>query len=109
MAPIWRVGLVMNRPVAAAEPSMDEILASIRKIIAEEPIGTRPGPDRRSPLPELKPSSLRGEANESSLEAPGISDAVSGRLAAAHRARRLRKHERSGREPGIPARNERGN
>lgn len=30
-----------NKPV---EPSMEEILASIRKIIAEEPIGTRPDP-----------------------------------------------------------------
>jgi uncharacterized protein len=53
-----------NKPV---EPSMEEILASIRKIIAEEPIGTRPDPvnqhaakasprsdatQRRSPAPE---------------------------------------------------------
>jgi cell pole-organizing protein PopZ len=53
-----------NKPV---EPSMEEILASIRKIIAEEPIGTRPDPvnhqtakasprldagPRRSPAPE---------------------------------------------------------
>lgn len=53
-----------NKPV---EPSMEEILASIRKIIAEEPIGTRPDPvnhhaaktsprldvaAKRSPVPE---------------------------------------------------------
>jgi cell pole-organizing protein PopZ len=53
-----------NKPV---EPSMEEILASIRKIIAEEPIGTRPDPvthqaakaparldggQKRSPVPE---------------------------------------------------------
>jgi uncharacterized protein len=62
---------------------MEEILASIRKIIAEEPIGTRPGPDRRSPPPEPKPSGLHGEANESSPGGLGFSDAVSGRLAAA--------------------------
>ncbi|MCB1506863.1 MAG: DUF2497 domain-containing protein [Hyphomicrobiaceae bacterium] len=36
----------MSRPEAAAEPSMEEILASIRKIIAEEPGGARPLPDR---------------------------------------------------------------
>lgn len=34
----------MARPEAAAEPSMDEILASIRKIIAEDPVGSRPKP-----------------------------------------------------------------
>lgn len=34
----------MQKPDKAPEPSMEEILASIRKIIAEEPIGTRPGP-----------------------------------------------------------------
>jgi cell pole-organizing protein PopZ len=34
----------MSRPEKAVEPSMEEILASIRKIISEEPIGTRPGP-----------------------------------------------------------------
>lgn len=32
----------MFKPSKPAEPSMDEILASIRKIIAEEPIGSRP-------------------------------------------------------------------
>ncbi len=31
----------MNKPDKAGEPSMDEILSSIRKIIAEEPIGSR--------------------------------------------------------------------
>ena len=35
-----------NKPV---EPSMEEILASIRKIIAEEPIGTRPDPMGHKP------------------------------------------------------------
>jgi cell pole-organizing protein PopZ len=33
----------MSRPEKAIEPSMEEILASIRKIIAEEPIGSRSG------------------------------------------------------------------
>ena len=39
----------MSRPDKAVEPSMDEILASIRKIISEEPIGTRPGPAGERP------------------------------------------------------------
>jgi uncharacterized protein len=41
-----------NKPV---EPSMEEILASIRKIIAEEPIGTRPDPagQKAKPPPKL--------------------------------------------------------
>ena len=34
----------MSRPEKAPEPSMEEILASIRKIIAEEPVGSRAGP-----------------------------------------------------------------
>jgi cell pole-organizing protein PopZ len=42
----------MQRPEKAPEPSMEEILASIRKIIAEEPIGTRPEPTRRLPEPD---------------------------------------------------------
>lgn len=42
----------MQRPEKAPEPSMEEILASIRKIIAEEPIGSRPGPVPRSAGPE---------------------------------------------------------
>ncbi len=46
-----------NKPV---EPSMEEILASIRKIIAEEPIGTRPDPAGQ----KLKPSPKLGPAPE---------------------------------------------
>jgi cell pole-organizing protein PopZ len=45
-----------NKPV---EPSMEEILASIRKIIAEEPIGTRPDPVN----PALK-ASPRSDASQ---------------------------------------------
>lgn len=44
----------MSRPDKAVEPSMEEILASIRKIISEEPIGTRPGPsDGQAPTGAL--------------------------------------------------------
>jgi len=41
-----RVG--MHKSDKAPEPTMEEILASIRKIIAEEPIGSRPGPSPSS-------------------------------------------------------------
>ncbi len=43
----------MSRPEVAAEPSLDDILASIRKIISEEPAAARPLPD----LKALSPSS----------------------------------------------------
>lgn len=49
----------MNRPNKASEPSMEEILASIRKIIAEEPPGARPMPDQRAANPLLKGGELR--------------------------------------------------
>lgn len=45
----------MHKSDKAPEPSMEEILASIRKIIAEEPIGSRPGPT--SATPNDRPSS----------------------------------------------------
>ena len=40
---VGRQGCAMNNPDKAREPSMDEILASIRKIIAEEPSDARDG------------------------------------------------------------------
>ena len=42
----------MSRTEKAPEPSMEEILASIRKIIAEEPVGSRPAPLPMPPAPE---------------------------------------------------------
>ncbi len=52
----------MHRADKTPEPSMEEILASIRKIIAEEPIGSRAGPesqdadaDGEPPLPAGDP------------------------------------------------------
>lgn len=57
----------MEKPDKTSEPSMEEILASIRKIIAEEPIGSRPGPEPEPRGPALagpesssKPSDLSG-------------------------------------------------
>lgn len=64
----------MQRPEKAPEPSMEEILASIRKIIAEEPVGVRPGQapdspgsDRSAPGPGFdNPSNRAGAAPASS-------------------------------------------
>lgn len=53
----------MSNPSKAVEPSMEEILASIRKIIAEEPIGTRPGP--------AEGTDGRAEANATPTPSPG--------------------------------------
>ena len=62
----------MTKPEMASEPTMDEILASIRKIIAEEPVGSRPVaaapakpllPTGGARYPELgRAPSARGEA-----------------------------------------------
>lgn len=49
----------MTRLEKASEPSMDEILASIRRIIAEEPVGSRPLPTSArvaAPLPAAQPA-----------------------------------------------------
>ncbi len=50
----------MTKLDPAGEPSMDEILASIRRIIAEEPPGSRAQPEpqaavRKEPAPQLQP------------------------------------------------------
>src|SRR5258705_7920327 len=54
----------MQRGEKAPEPSMEEILASIRKINAEEPIGSRPGPvpgeQAGGPSSLMRPLSRRG-------------------------------------------------
>jgi cell pole-organizing protein PopZ len=44
----------MSRVEKAAEPSMEEILASIRKIISEEPAGTRPTPPQANAVLQAK-------------------------------------------------------
>lgn len=64
----------MTRPNPAAEPSMDEILASIRKIIAEDPVGASGGAEVASqrPSPAAPPASVgpAGESNE--FELPSV-------------------------------------
>ena len=39
----------MTKPQAAAEPSMEDILASIRKMISEDRLDARPIPDQIAP------------------------------------------------------------
>lgn len=47
----------MTRADPSGEPSMEDILASIRKIIAEDPPGSRPEPEQRpQPSPSMAPS-----------------------------------------------------
>lgn len=87
----------MGQPEAAREPSMDEILASIRKIIAEEPIGSRPVPAAQTKTAvangEAKarpfagsarqPAAPFGLAKEEELPGAAAGDPLFGRLAAA--------------------------
>jgi cell pole-organizing protein PopZ len=62
----------MPRPDKGTEPSMEEILASIRKIIAEEPIGTRSEPVQREALSAVTPvAPVREEAAVAGTRAPG--------------------------------------
>lgn len=64
----------MNKPDKIGEPSMDEILSSIRKIIAEEPIGSRQ--PQSAPEPEgpevhsLKNGGSEGHGVSPSLDLP---------------------------------------
>ncbi len=60
----------MTRPEKASEPSMEEILASIRKIIAEEPIGSRPGSASLPGLPDESRSARSGSDGQDRRE-PG--------------------------------------
>lgn len=46
----------MSKPEFAAEPSMEEILSSIRKMISDEPVGAPPVPDRFPSGPEAGPA-----------------------------------------------------
>ena len=65
----------MSRPEAAMEPSMDEILASIRKIIAEEPTGTaRPKPAGRSAPAGNEPVSAAKQNPSNESPEPGSRD-----------------------------------
>lgn len=57
----------MARPEAAAEPSMEEILASIRRIIAEEPGGLEPLIDLDAPLRQQRGDGLLDDPSDFDL------------------------------------------
>ena len=59
----------MTKADPAGEPSMEDILASIRKIIAEEPPGSRPAPEPRAAI-AAAPQPFRPFARESEPQAP---------------------------------------
>ena len=58
----------MSRPNPAQEPSMDEILASIRKIIADDPVGSAREPDDAAAAPLT--GATRAHADPGEFELP---------------------------------------
>jgi uncharacterized protein DUF2497 len=89
----------MSRPAASSDPSMDEILASIRKIIAEEPPASRPvlEPRAKSPMP-VPPAPPGPPAREPDTER---SSPMFGRLAEALRGARSAVATAAMREPSA--------
>ena len=72
----------MNRPDKAGEPSMEEILASIRQIIADDPATDRTAPViEANPFVPQSPSAERSESPKPRL--------VLGRKVACHFAEEL--------------------
>ncbi len=60
----------MTKVNTSSEPSMEEILASIRKIIAEEPPGSRPSPPPKPAIPEDRALGARDAFWRSPAPAP---------------------------------------
>lgn len=61
----------MNKP-AAKEPSMDEILSSIRQIIADDDAAAAPAPSRAAPMPASPFDAERAPAPIASMAAQAI-------------------------------------
>jgi cell pole-organizing protein PopZ len=71
----------MNRPDKAGEPSMEEILASIRQIIADDPATDRPAPViEANPFVPQSPSADRTENPKPEEIRPPLLDRLSGVL-----------------------------
>jgi cell pole-organizing protein PopZ len=68
----------MNRPDKAGEQSMEEILASIRQIIADDPLSDQPAPIEVNPL--VPRSSSAGGATPTDARAPQLLDRLNGAL-----------------------------
>ncbi len=67
----------MNRRETAEEPSMEDILASIRKIIADEPASAAASP---LPLPQLSPAGFSPAAKETQPSFPAPQPSLTARL-----------------------------
>jgi cell pole-organizing protein PopZ len=60
----------MSKPQSATDPSMEDILASIRKMISEERTGPRPVPDQMSRTPFGEATSAKAEEAEARADEP---------------------------------------
>ena len=67
----------MNRRETADEPSMEDILASIRKIIADEPASAAASP---LPLPQLSPAGFSPAAKDTQPSFPAPQPSLTARL-----------------------------
>lgn len=92
----------MHKSDKAPEPSMEEILASIRKIIAEEPVGSRPGLSRGSDEDDLSTALSPPSSDDESTHGPpySVEEALADLMDDAPQRRTVRTGEREGeREP----------
>lgn len=103
----------MNKPQFASEPSMEDILASIRKMISDDRLGPRPLPDQmtRTPFPEATaPAETSGrwenraEAASTPAARPGSShSSLSEAIKAAAQPRTLEERISDLLEKGVTA------
>jgi len=102
----------MNKPQFASEPSMEDILASIRKMISDDRSGPRPLPDQmtRTPFPEATPAETSGrwenraEAASTPAARPGSSHgSLSEAIKAAAQPRTLEERISDLLEKGVAA------
>lgn len=100
----------MHKSDKAPEPSMEEILASIRKIIAEEPIGSRPGPTPATPNEELSSTArpLQPQRDSGPEEPPysvedALADLMDDRPRIARGPERAQEPPPKAEEPPAPA------
>jgi cell pole-organizing protein PopZ len=96
----------MSKPGNPVEQSMEEILASIRKIIAEEPIGSRPGPTPPE-MPARSDGHVNGEPSppigRPSVVGPSLDELVDVARGAGRASAGDRVEERPNGTPGSGA------
>ena len=102
----------MTKPQFASEPSMEDILASIRKMISDDRTGPRPLPDQmtRTPFPEATaPAETSGrwenraETASNPVARPGSSHSLSEAIKAAAQPRTLEERISDLLEKGVAA------